>query len=276
MRILRSFVGSRPTSYSGGAQFALLASLCGALFVGAIFLRGIEAPPRIAPELRSERPALASPLQFLGPSGLKRVAELAALLPEGLREPWTRSTAGLHAQSECPNTLEWLATPRGQEFERVLAELERGDSVQGLAALVLLVDLARHTEWAPGVFLGAEHSERLGDLLQNWLAHFAEKSSDDVTLHEPALAATLLYARAMRAAYRSRTFSRSEAPYARARAFMREVCGLQAKTQTEFGRALQDRHPRTFMGLLEADDFLAGADEEARLAFPDVDGACGK
>lgn len=276
MRILRSFVGSRPTSYSGGVQFALLASLCGALFVGAIFLRGISAPPRIAPELRSERSAVVSPLQFLGPSGLKRVAELAALLPEAAREPWTRSTAGLHALADCPNTLEWLATPRGQEFERVLGELERGDSTQGLAALVLLVDLARHTKWAPSVFLGPEHCERLGDLLQTWLARFAEKSSDDVTLHEPALAASLLYARTMRAAYRSPTFGRSEAPYARARAFMREVCGLQAKTQTEFGRALKERHPRAFMGLLEADDFLAGADEEARLAFPDIDGACGK
>ena len=276
MRTLGSFVGSRRAQCGGGVRFGLLASLCGGLFLAAIFLRGISAPPRIAPELRSERPVLASPLQFLGPSGLKRVAELAALLPEALREPWTRSTAGLHAQSECPNTLEWLATPRGQEFERVLGELERGDSTQGLAALTLLVDLARHTKWAPSVFLGPEHCERLGDLLQAWLARFAEKSSDDVTLHEPALAASLLYARTMRAAYRSPTFGRSEAPYARARTFMRDVCGLQAKSPTEFGFALKQRYPRAFMGLLDADDFFAGADEDARLAFPDIDGACGK
>ena len=40
-------------------------------------------------------------------------------------------------------------------------------------------------------------------------------------------------------------------------------------------RALKERHPRAFLCLVE-DDFLAGADEEARLAFPDVDGSCGK
>ena len=251
------------------------AAITAVLFCAAIFLRGIQAPARVAPERREERPALALPLQFLGPSASKRSAELQALLPEALREPWTRSAGGLDAQTECPNTLDWLATPRGQEFERTLAELERGDSTQGLAALALIVDLARHTKWAPGLFLGAEHSERVGDLLQTWLAQFAEKSSDDVMLHEPALAAALLYARVMRAAYESPKFGRSKAPFERARAFMGDLCGLQAKTQTHFGRALKERHPRAFLGLVE-DDFLAGAEEEALLAFPDVDGGCGK
>lgn len=251
------------------------AAITAVLFCAAIFLRGIEAPPHVAPEQRAERPVLASPLQFLGPSSSKRAAELKELLPEALREPWIRTTGGLNALATCPNTLDWLATPRGQEFERTLAELERGDTTQGFAALVMLVDLARHTKWAPSLFLGAEHSQRVGDLLQTWLAQFAEKSSDDVTLHEPALAAALLYARVMRAAYDAPTIGRNKAPYERARAFMNGLCGLEAKTQTQFGRALKERHPRAFLGLTE-DDFLAGADEEARLAFPDVDGACGK
>ncbi len=251
------------------------AAITALLFCAAIFLRGIEAPAHVAPEQRTERRVLASPLQFLGRSSSKRTDELKALLPEALREAWARSTVGLNSLIECPNTLEWLATPRGQEFERTLAELERGGSTQGLAALVLLVDLARHTKWAPSMFLGAEHSERVGDLLQTWLAQFAEKTSDEVMLHEPALAGALLYARVMHAAYKSPAFGRSKAPYERAHAFMRDLCGLEAKTQTQFGRALKERHPRAFLGLIE-DDFLAGADEEARLEFPEIDGACGR
>ncbi|HUR28225.1 MAG TPA: hypothetical protein VM509_08555 [Planctomycetota bacterium] len=250
------------------------AAITALLFVAAIFLRGIEAPRRVAPEQRAERPVLASPLQFLGPSGAKRSAELKALLPEALRESWIRSTTGLKLTT-CPNTLEWLATPVGQQLERTVAELERGDSAQGLAALVLLVELARHTKWSPSLFLGPEHAERVGDLLQAWLQQFAEKSSDDPTLHEPALAAALLYARVMRAAYDAPALGRNRAPYERAKAFLRGLCGLDAKTQTQFGRALKERHPRAFLSLTE-DDFLAGGDEEARLAFPDVDGACGK
>jgi hypothetical protein len=244
------------------------------LFVAAIFLRGIEAPRRVAPEQRAERAVLALPLQFLGPSGAKRSGELKALLPEALREPWTRSTTGLKL-STCPKTLEWLATPVGQQLERTLAELQRGDSAQGLAALVVVVELARNTKWAPNMFLGPEHAERVGQLLQTWLQQFAEKSSDDPTLHEPALAAALLYARVMRAAYDAPALGRNRAPYERAKSFTRGLCGLEAKTQTQFGRALKERHPRAFKSLIE-DDFLAGGDEEARLAFPDVAGDCGK
>lgn len=260
---------------SASVHVALLASICGVLFLAAIFLRGVNPPPRVAPEQRAERPVISAPMQFLGPSGMKRLAELAALLPESVREPWTRCTVGLNAQTKCPSTIDWLSTPRGQEFERALAELQRGDSAQGLAALVLLVDLARKTKWAPGVFVSVENSERVGALLQSWLAVFASKSHDDATLHEPALAATLLYGRVMRAAYRSPALGRSEAPYARAFAFTHELCGLQAKAPTDFGRALKARHPQAFLGL-EQEDFLAATSEESRLVFPDIDGACGK
>jgi hypothetical protein len=259
----------------GQAPFALVAGMTAALFVSAILLRGIEAPPRIAPEQRQERPVLALPMQFLGPMGARRAGELAALLPEDLRAAWQRANTSLNAQRECPPTLEWLATPRGQEFERTLAELERGDTTQALAALVLLTDLARHTQWKTGMFRGSTHAERIGDLLQTWLARFAEKSADDVTLHEPALAAALLYGRAMRTAYNAPTIGRNAAPYERSRAFLRGLCGTQAKSQTEFGRALQARYPRAFNALTE-EDFLTGAEEEARSLFPDINGACGK
>jgi len=259
----------------GAVPFALVASVAAALFVAAILLRGLEAPVRVAPEQREERPTIASPMQLLGVSGSRRSAELAALLPEALRGPWQRVQTGLAAQQACPKTIEWLATPRGQELERTLAELGRGDAPQGLAAAMLLVDLARRTQWEPGMFLGAEHSERIGDLMQAWLARFAEKSADDVTLHEPALAVFLLYGRVMREAYDAPTFGRSQAPFERARSFVRGLCGTVAKSQTDFGRALQTRHPRAYLGLLE-DDFLAGCDEEARLLFPDIDGDCGK
>lgn len=274
MRIPRTSAHQR-SSCRGSLPFALVASLAAALFLTAILLRGLEAPVRVAPEQRDERPTIASPMQLLGVSGSRRSGELAALLPENLREPWQRVQTGLAAQQACPKTIEWLATPRGQELERTLAELERGDAAQGLAAAMLLVDLARRTQWEPGMFLGAEHSERVGDLLQAWLARFAEKSADDVTLHEPALAVFLLYGRVMREAYDAPTFGRSEAPYERARTFVRALCGTVAKSQTDFGRALQARHPRAFLGLTE-DDFLAGCDEEGRLLFPEIDGACGK
>lgn len=256
------------------ARFTWLAGLTVALFCAGIALRGLEAPPRVAPEQRDERPKIASPLQLLGVSGGRRAGEVAALLPEAVRESWRRSNSGLSALQGCPKTLDWLAGPRGQEFERVVAELGRGDDVQALAGAMLLVDLARRTKWQPGMFLGAEHAERIGDLLQAWLARHAAAASDDVMLHEPALAMALLYGRVMRAAYEAPTFGRNQAPYERARGFLRELTGTLAKTQTEFGRALQARHPRAFHSLLE-DDFLAGADEEAELLFADIDGECG-
>lgn len=274
MRILRANM-RLGSARRAGMSFAIVASLAAVLFLAGVLLRGLEAPVRVAPEQRDERPTIASPMQLLGASGSRRSGELASLLPESLREPWTRVQMGLVAQQGCPKTIEWLATPRGQEMERTLAELQRGDAPQGLAAAMLLVDLARRTQWEPGMFLGAEHAERVGDLLQAWLARFAEKSADDVTLHEPALAVFLLYGRVMREAYDAPTFGRSQAPFERARSFVRTLAGTVAKSQTEFGRALQARHPRAFLGLTE-EDFLAGCDEEAQLLFPEIDGACGK
>src|SRR5687767_8881589 len=143
----------RPTR-RGAASFAVLASVTAALLCAAIFLRALEAPPRVAPEQRDERPVLASPQQFLGPSAMRRAEELAVLLPEELRGPWRRAMASLNSQLKCPRTIDWLATPRGQEFERTLAELARGDSAQGLAGLVMLVELARNTQWQPSMFRG--------------------------------------------------------------------------------------------------------------------------
>src|SRR5687768_10820193 len=125
------------------------------------------------------------------------------------------------------------------------------------------------------MFRGSEHAERVGHLLPSLPARLAGKSTGDLTLHEPALSAGLLYARVMRAAYDAPTFGRNQAPYERARAFTRVLCGTMAKDQTLYGRELKARHPRAFLGLLE-DDFLAGADEEARLAFPEIDGNCGR
>ena len=115
----------------------------------------------------------------------------------------------------------------------------------------------------------------MAGLLQEWLRVWAEPSASSSLLHEPALAALLVYGRLMRSAYNEPTFGRNEAPYARARAFVDELLG-GAGHATAFAEALAQGYPRAYENLRGKGDFLRGCSEEAKLLLPDVDGECGR
>lgn len=243
------------------------------LLVAGIAVRGIEAERALTPEERGEAPSVSEPMQLLGAGAQLRVAELDALVAEERRGEWVELRRALFELDGCPALVGWLDGPEGQRLERLHGELARGTSEEGLAALVLVFELARATEWSPGFFGRAQHAERLGALLAEWLRTRADASVDDPLLHDPATAATVLYARVMRSAYRAPMVGRNDAAHERARRFFDELCGLPGG-RSRFGRALQARFARATGMLAEDGDFLAGFEDEAAVLFPAITGSC--
>jgi hypothetical protein len=261
---------------SGRTQVAVLMAATIALLVAAVAVRGVRATLPPLPEDESSAAArVVEPMQLLKRGGVRRLNDLGAAVDPQQRKAFARSAHAVFVLRGCPPVLEWLTGAEGQLFERTGEALRRGGAGDRLAAAAMLVQLARVTEWEPGLRLGPEHAEKLGGLLQEWLRVCAEPSVSDPTLHEPALAAMLLYGRVMRAAYDAPTFGRNQAPYERARVFVRDLLGTQAAEQTAFGKALKASFPRAFNEVLAGDDFLIGCEEEARLMFPEIDGDCG-
>lgn len=247
------------------------------LFVLGLGLRAREGqpPPRVD-ELPAPENAIDEPLQLLGPSGALRVDELTVRLPQELRPRWEDSTRAVFSIVDCPKLRPWLDGPEGQEVERLLGELRRGESTEALASLALLVQLARRTTWSSSVTRGGEHANRLGTLLQEWLDTWAERAMGDAQLYDSSLAAFLIYGRAMRVAIRAPTFGLNDGANERARRFVDELTGSGATQRTPFGDALNDRYPRAFADLLVDGDFLEACRDEARSLFPDLDGDCGE
>src|SRR5260221_431162 len=91
---------------------------------------------------------------------------------------------------------------------------------------------------------------------------------------DAALAAAIVYGRAMRAAWKAPLLSNNRAPYERASAFLVELTGAGSSRRTEFGEALHARYPRAVERLLASSDALSGFEEEAVAAFPDLVGGC--
>lgn len=257
------------------ARLKLIAAATGLLLAAGVAVRGIEGELPPAPEDEATGPsALVEPLQFLSRSSSLRMRELGARIDPARATEWAALWRRPYELSDCPKLEDWISGPDGQRLERLLAELRRGSSDEALAALALTLQVARATEWDPGLLARTQHAERLGGLLQDWLRVWGPRAVDDGQLLEPALAALLVYGRVMRTAYQAPAIGRADAPYERARAFLDELTGARSARRTPLGERLAVRHPRAWTTLAEKNDFLEGAAEEARALFPELDGEC--
>jgi hypothetical protein len=251
-----------------------LAGLTVLLLAASVFVRGIRGAAPERPEDREpEAGAIAEPVQLLGRGARVRLGDLEPHIAASRRGAWITSARATFALQGCPALQEWLTGADGQAAERLANDLRRGSREEALASLALLFQVARATEWAPGV-LGSNNAERLGALFQDWLRRWAEPAADDPLLAEPAIAAALAYARVMRLAYRAPAIGRAEAPYERARSFLFDLTGANEPRLTAFGESLSSRFPGAFDDFRREADLLEGFDREARVLFPGLTGEC--
>lgn len=242
----------------------------------AIAVRGIPAQPALLPEDDpDDRPQIAEPAQFLQRGAALRIAELDRFVREDQRPAFRAARQILFHVEDCPPLLEWIDGAEGQRVVRLLGELRAGSREDALGALALIFRLSRATEWQPGLLADTSNAERLGALLQEWLRAWAERGARDPLLAEPSIAATALYAHAMRTAWDAPVVGHADAPYERARAFLLELVGVSTKQRTAFGEMLQAREVRAFEQLSASKDVLAGLANVAKSRFPDIDGECG-
>lgn len=244
------------------------------LLAVAVVVRGIPATRPPAPVDRPDGPSVVEPMQLIAGGGERRLEDLDAFIHSSRLVAWSANARVPFQLVGCPKTVPWLQGEPGQRVERLVEALRRGTREEALAALVLVVQVARATSWDPGFFGGPEHAERIGGLLEEWLRVWAEPAATDPMLYQPALAAVLLYGRAMRTAYESKAVGRHAATYERARAFLQTLTGAGSSRRTAFGDALATRFPRAFELLGSNGDFLLGCEEEARVLWPRLRGRC--
>lgn len=244
-----------------------------ALLGCAVWVRGLEVERPPDPEdLAGDQPRIEEPMQLLGSGSRFRHAELDAWVSEEPRGEWLAVSRMVFSIGGCPALYDWAGSRAGQRFELLLERLRGGTRDDGLAALTLIFRVARSTRWE-----SADDAERLAGLLQEWLRAWAESSAQDPVLHEPALAAALLYGSAMRAAWNAPIVGYNRASLERARDFLGRLCGVGAEGgRTSFGEALQARFSRAFGSLSATDDsaFLRAFGDECALLLPDLDGEC--
>lgn len=262
------------SGHSGGSlRAAMIASL--ALLVLAVVVRGFQPAPQTLPEDQpGDEERIREPMQFLSRGAALRVRELDAWVSKDLSVSWRAQRGRLFALDDCPSLMVWLDGEEGQRLERLLARLRAGSREDALGALAMIFQLARATEWDTGLLGGSHHAERLARLLQDWLRNWAERSAEDAVLHEPALAAALLYGRAMRIAYEAPVVGRNRPAYERARNFLQDLCGTGTRQRSAFGESLRTSHPRALSVLESDDDFLRGFRGECIVLFPGLDGDC--
>lgn len=253
-----------------------LCAAAGVLAIAAVVVRGVRAAPVALPEdVVEETPRIAEPMQLLQRGAKLRAPELDGWVRAELRPRFRAARSRLFALEGCPPLPDWLGTADGQELERLVAELRQGTREEALAALALLFELARATEWAPGLLSrDPAPAERLGALFQDWLRVWGERAATDPTLSEPALAAALVYARAMRTAWNAPAFGHHEPAADRARSFLATLTGTASGRRNAFGEAFHARHGRAAASLADARDALLAWEREAAILFPDVTGDC--
>ncbi len=250
-----------------------------ALLVAGVLVRGLEPAPLdpLAGTLEGEGTPIVEPLQFLQPSARTRIDELTAYVVLEHRIEWEAAFREVFEIEGCPDARTWLDGARGQAFGRLVGTLRRGSREEAFAALALLFELARNTRWKAGVVYGdSSNAQRVAELLESWLATWAERAARDPLLYEPAVACVLVYGRVMRAAWNAPAFGKNEAARTRATRFLEQLTGARERTRTAFGDALQARYPRAYALLLRDDDSLEGLASEAAAFYPDLDGVCGR
>jgi hypothetical protein len=245
------------------------------LFAAALAVRGIEVEPPAPPEDRvADRPRIQAPMQLLAGGARERVAELDPWVSEEWRPVWKASRGIVFAIEGCPELVGWMEGSEGLRVERLLEGLRKGSREDALASLALIFQLARATDWAPGLRGRPQHAEKLAGLIASWLRRWGDASAADPLLHEPALAAALAYGRIMRIAWKAPVVGSNQAAYARATEFLEQLCGLGSRERRPFGAALQARYARAFELLGGTEDRLRGLSEEAAVLFPDLQGGC--
>lgn len=250
-------------------------AVTGLLLALSVWVRGIEVAAPPPPEDRPvDEPHIEEPMQLVAPGARHRREELEAFVSEAHRAAWRESAAVVFSLEGCPWLRPWLEGPEGQRCEQLLERLRAGTRDDALAALALVFELARSTRWRPS-WGHAEHAERLGGLLQEWLRAWAERSADDPVLHQPAMAAALFYGSVMRKAWNAPTFGYNRSSLERARAFLAELVGAGSE-RARFGRALQARYPRAFAAFDDDEPaaVLRAFSEESALLFPTAEGDC--
>jgi hypothetical protein len=265
-----------PNSSAAQPRWMLVAQVATVLlFIVALWVRGITAVKPLPPE---ERPdvvlTINEPMQFLTAGAHLRIDEGDEVIREASLAEWRVVRDAVFALEGCPDFSEWIATEDGQACERLLATLRRGTPEEALAGLALLFELARRTDWETGAFAGSQNAEQIANHLAEWLRLRGDASVEDPTLHEPAMAAMVLYSRAMRFAYRAPMFGVKDSALERAREFIRELTGAPNDRHTDFGVALQSRFARAMGQVSNEDDPLLGFEEDAQVLFPDLDGVC--
>jgi len=241
----------------------------------AVWVRTIEPTVVTAPDSEGEELPILEPMQLLRVGGEERLAELDSLIELDRRVAFTDSRLDLLDLDGCPPLGEWIGGPRGLAFEQCAGALSRGTRTEALAALALVFQLARTTEWHPGVFGGSQAPERLGGLLAGWLHHWGETAMDDALLYEPTLAAVLLYGHVMNVAFKSGMFGSSDVSRERAQSTLTRLAGGQGERRSALGIALNTRYPGALSSAIVEGD-LEGFTRETELVFPTLNGECGQ
>lgn len=252
-------------------------ALAALLLCAAVGVRALAPAPVVEPQDApiGER-RIDAPMQLLGANAELRVGEVDALVSEPLRTRFSAERRLVFGLRGCPELHLWLDGADGQRIARFLGELRAGSREDAFAALVLVMRIARATEWKPGMLGADPNAERLGTLLEDWLRAWGERGAKDPLLAEPALAATLVYGRAMRVAWDAPVVGTNKGPYLRACSFLVELLGLERGANSGLGERVQARHPHATMRLRGEDDRLRGLDEEALALFPDLRGDCSR
>ncbi|MCY2959901.1 MAG: hypothetical protein NTY35_07015 [Planctomycetota bacterium] len=249
----------------------------GSLVVGAVGARMLPAPRvRLAEEIVDEGPRIVEPMQFLGKGAGLRAPELDAWVAAERRPRFKALRELAFHVAGCPGTVEWVDSAEGQRLERLLGELRGGTREEAFASLVLVFQIARTTEWKPGILTQTPeaNAERMAGLVADWLRAWGVRGSRDPLLAEPARAAILVYGRLMRTAQQSPVIGTNSASYQRGLKTIEELVGIDAGRRTALGEALQARHPEAMRKLVGDMDRLRGLDDEARTMFPDLTGEC--
>ncbi len=148
-----------------------------AVFAFALLVRGAKPTALVRPEDKPrEGPTIEQPMQLLERGAALRVAELDRWISKDQLAEWKAVRGSLFALKDCPATMDWIQGAEGQRFERCVADMRGGTREDAFAALVLVFQLARATEWKPGLRGHTEHAERVGALLESWLRGWSARS----------------------------------------------------------------------------------------------------